>query len=990
MTEDCSAPSIRHVAIALTDRSFRSPHPRVLPNLFYFPRPYFALLRGLAGFIVFILGFAVAAADTSPPAGASPAPLPLIAGAASDSFPKSYIGNTGRCEGFSVDLLDAVARVMNLRIDRVVAPASELHTRFQSGEFDLLQTYSPGPGRELFADFSVQFMHLQGAVFVRKNDSRFKRIADLAHADLIIVGRGSIGEKFLTDHNLSPAKITYISSVQEALRLIEHGQHDAVFASRLTALSLIERDQHKNIRILGDPFDGYDVQHCFAVHKGDSRLLARLNEGLAILHRTGEFDAIYRKWYGHFDAPLFTREQVITYIAAILAAASLAGLWGFLRQRTLRRHLVAQTARLVDQEAILAEAQQIAHVGHWSFTLATRRIDCSDEALRILERDPARGPLTYLRLLTLIPASERSSAHRSIREAMLIGSACEITLTVSARPAQRKIVHATIRAERDPDGRVSRIFGTLQDITRLITAEERLRARDQLLLALYENAPNAMGVVEPAAGSFRFVSANPGTARLLGLNSAHLAGRTLDSLGLPADVTAFWTGLFHDANNRADNLRLERTLASLHRHYAITLIPLGGAGADARPQVCYLAEDITERKQIDAEIAQGRKLRAIGELVGGIAHEFNNLLTPVLLKTELLADELRGQPRLLAELRAIAHASQRGADLTRRLLAFGRRSDSGDEIVHLPALVKSSLDLIRTTIDRRIEIKADIPASITPLYLNATDLHQIVLNLLLNARDTLMDKLERPPSSSWQPRIALSAAGLKTAPADSETPADRRILGWISLTVQDNGLGMSRVVQERIFEPFYTTKEVGKGTGLGLATVWHLVTRIGGKINVTSTPGDGSAFQVLLPVFAPPSTIPAATSDTSAPKQVSSRRILLVEDDELVAQTLATALRRLGHNVSHLGHGTEAWRHLAGNPDYDLVMLDIDLPGLNGVEIARRLRGTRFSGKILIASGRLADHELRELRGLKIDHILEKPFTPQALQLALQACLQIT
>ncbi|MGC4073765.1 MAG: transporter substrate-binding domain-containing protein [Nibricoccus sp.] len=957
-----------------------------MPRLsFYLPQP--ALSRRLARFFVCTIVFATtAAADTENSLHTSPVP-PLVAGAASDSFPKSYIGNTGKCEGFSVDLLDAVARVMDFKIERVVAPTAELHTRFQSGEFDLLQTYSPGPGRELFADFSVQFMNLQGAIFVRKNDSRFKTVEDLSQADLIIVGRGSIAEKFFSDHQIKARHVTYISSVQEALRLIEQGKHDAVFASRLTALSLIERDHHKNLTTMGEPFDGYDVQHCYAVHKGDARLLARLNEGLAILHRTGEFDEIYRKWYGRFDSPLFTREQVFTYLAAVLALASLAALWGLLRQRALRRRLAAQATQLLQQEAILAEAQQIAHVGHWSFALAARSIDFSTEALRILDRDPAQGPLTYLRLLTRIPASERSSAHRSIREAMLLGASCEITLTLSTPSGQRKIVHATVRAERDPDGRVARLFGTIQDITRLITAEERLRARDQLLLALYENAPNAMGVVEAAGDSFRFVSANPGTARLLGLNSNHLAGRLLDELGLPAAVTAFWTDLFRDANQRADNIRLERALPSLHRHYAVTLIPLGGAGAEARPQVCYLAEDITQRKQIDSEVAQGRKLRAIGELVGGIAHEFNNLLTPVLLKTELIADELRGNSRLLTELRAITHAAQRGADLTRRLLAFGRRSDSGEEIVHLPALLKSNLDLVRTTIDRRIELVTDVPNSLTPLYLNATDLHQIVLNLLLNARDTLVEKLERAPSNVWHPRISIQASGLQNAPGEPDSNADRRILGWVSLTVQDNGLGMTREVQERIFEPFYTTKGVGKGTGLGLATVWHLVTRIGGKVNVTSSPGEGSTFQVLLPVFSPPSAVSTSLPPTSA-KEVTSRRILLVEDDALVAQTLATALRRLRHEVTHIGHGTEAWRHLSANPDYDLVMLDIDLPGLNGVEIARRLRGTRFKGKILIASGRLAEHELRELRGLMIDHVLEKPFTPQALQLALQACLQ--
>ena len=951
----------------------------------------FSRARHFGCFTALLCAFALGAfADNEEIDTPSSSPLPLVAGAAIDSFPKSYLGSSGNCEGFSVDLLDAVARVMNLKIDRIVAPAAELHRRFQAGEFDLLQTYSPGPGRELYAEFSVQFMSLQGAVFVRKNAAGFHTLDDLRNARFVIVGRGSISEKFLADHHIVPRQITYISSVQEALHLLEEGRQDAVFSSRLTALSLIEHDHLKNIRALGAAFDDYDVQHCFAVHKGDARLLARLNEGLAILHRTGEFDTIYRKWYARFDSPLFTREQVVTYIAFILAAASLAALLGLLRQRALRRRLAAQAALLVQQESLLAEAQQIAHLGHWSYDLSRRRIDCSAEMLRILNRDPAAGPPGYLRLLTLVPPSERSSAHRSIREALLLGAASEMTLTLSSRGCVRKIVHVTVHTERDAGGAVRRLFGTLQDITRLITAEESLRARDQLLLALYENASNAMGVVEPAGDSVRFVSANPGTARLLGLDTSVLAGRSLNDLGLPAPVVNFWTSLFRDANQRADNIRTERFLPSLNRHYAITLVPLGGAGAEARPQVCYLIEDITERKQIDSEVAQGRKLRAIGELVGGIAHEFNNLLTPVLLKTELLADELHAQPHLLDELRSITRAAQRGADLTRRLLAFGRRSDVGEELVQLPALIKANLDLLRTTIDRRIDLVSTLPDTLPALFLNATDLHQIVLNLLLNARDTLAEKLERTPDASWQPRIQIQATPHKSAPADATSPpgAARQVLGWISLTVRDNGLGMTRDVQERIFEPFYTTKGVGKGTGLGLATVWHLVTRIGGKIHVSSIPGEGSTFQLWLPVFAAPA--PTAGVSPASPRDVAGHRILLVEDDELVAQTLGTALRRLHHRVTHLSHGTEAWRHLATHPDYDLVMLDIDLPGLNGIEIARRLRGTAFSGKILVASGRLTERELSELRELKIDHILEKPFTPQSLRLALQACLDAT
>ncbi len=909
---------------------------------------------------------------------------PLIVGAASDAFPNSYVNGQAVCEGFAVDLLDAVARVMDLRIERVIAPNAELQARFEAGEFDLLQAYTPGPGRERIADFSAHFMSLQGAVFVRRDDDRLRSPSDLAQARILIVGRGSMGQKFLADHGITPATLTYASSVREALHLIAAGEHDAVFASRLTALSVVEQDQLKNIRTLGKPIDGYEVRHSFAVHPGNAELLARLNEGLAILHRTGEFDAIYRKWYGRFDAPLFTREQVLTYAAIIFAVVSIGALWGLLHQRALRRRLAASAASLQQKEALLAEAQQIAQVGHWSYDTASRSIDCSAEALRILEQ-PAAARLSYPRLLLRLPASERSAVHRALRQSLLVGTGNEFTTTLLPPGGGKKIIHATVRTVRDADGQVLRLFGTVQDVTRLITAEETLRARDQLLRAFYENIPSGMGVVETAGDSLRFVSANPGTNRLLGLDNTPLAGRRLDELGLPAPVVEFWTTLFHDANRSAENLHLERQLAYSSRHYSITFVPLGGGSAEARPQVCYLIEDVTERKQIDAEVAQTRRLRAVGELVGGIAHEFNNLLTPVLLKTSLLADQMRSQPALVEELRVITRAAQRGADLTRRLLAFSRRSESKDELIDLPALIKSNFDLVRTTIDRRIELIADVPSGLPPLFLNSTDLHQVFLNLVINARDTLMEKLEQAPAAGWQPRIVATAAyfdgGAPSTPGDQ----GRRILGWINLTVQDNGLGMSREVQERIFEPFYTTKGIAKGTGLGLATVWHLVGRMGGKITVSSVVGEGSTFHVWLPV-APAPGKSAAGTPVDAASGVSKNRILLVEDDDLVAQTLITALRRLGHEVMHLNHGTEAWRHLSTHPHYDIVMLDLDLPGMNGIEIARRMRESRFAGKILIASGRLAEHELGELRALKVDHILEKPFTPQTLQFALHAC----
>jgi signal transduction histidine kinase/CheY-like chemotaxis protein len=448
----------------------------------------------------------------------------------------------------------------------------------------------------------------------------------------------------------------------------------------------------------------------------------------------------------------------------------------------------------------------------------------------------------------------------------------------------------------------------------------------------------------------------------------------------------FWTHWFQEGSRQPDLFKTEHHHESARRHYAITLVPLSGSETTNRRQLCFLIDDITERKEIDTEIAQGRRLRAIGELVGGIAHEFNNLLTPIMLKIELLALEFARNPRLLEELETISRATKRGADLTRRLLTFGRQGDTNPEEVQLLTIVRANFDLLRPTIDRRITLVMNLNNTLPALFINPSDLHQIVLNLLLNARDTLMEKLARDATNSWDARITVEGlepgASVMAASAGSRAP-----VRWLRLSVFDNGMGMTREVQERIFEPFYTTKEVGKGTGLGLATVWHLVTRLGGKITVESEPDKGSAFHVWLPVNdAKPAAAATKTSVTSGSTKISAN-ILLVEDDELVAKTVMTALRRMGHQVTHHADGNEAWQHLSAHPAYDLLLLDLDLPGISGIEIARRARAIRFTGHILIASGRLSEAENQALDALRIDGRLQKPFTSQALGSAIQTCL---
>jgi signal transduction histidine kinase len=260
-----------------------------------------------------------------------------------------------------------------------------------------------------------------------------------------------------------------------------------------------------------------------------------------------------------------------------------------------------------------------------------------------------------------------------------------------------------------------------------------------------------------------------------------------------------------------------------------------------------VAQQARELRAMDAELAQGRRLRAVGEMVGGIAHEFNNLLTPIVLKVEMLREERDADRTLQRELDVIAGAADRAATLTRRLLTFGRKDEHEPAHVHLSEIVAANVDLLLPTCDPRIALVVDVPPQMPALFQNPADLHQVVLNLLLNARDTLHDKLERDAVAEARITVRVEPLAL----SNGRGPVDGQ-----RLSVTDTGVGMPREVLERIFEPFFTTKEVGRGTGLGLATVWHLLQTCGGRVEVDSTLGAGTTFRVDLPREVPPDQPP--------------------------------------------------------------------------------------------------------------------------------------
>ncbi|MCE5246589.1 CHASE domain-containing protein [bacterium] len=371
-----------------------------------------------------------------------------------------------------------------------------------------------------------------------------------------------------------------------------------------------------------------------------------------------------------------------------------------------------------------------------------------------------------------------------------------------------------------------------------------------------------------------------------------------------------------------------------------------------------------ELARSEAALRQAQKMEAVGRLAGGVAHDFNNVLTAISGYSELLlGDFAPGDPRrLYAE--EIRRAGQRAAAFTRQLLAFGRRQVLAPRVVDLNAVVAQLHGLLRRLIPENIAVEFAPDLSLGHVRVDEGRLAQAIVNLAVNARDAM-------PNGG---RLRLTTRNVETPPATPEGAPER----WVELAVSDNGCGMPPDVREHVFEPFFTTKARGKGTGLGLATVYGIVVQSGGRIDVESEPGRGATFRLLFPRIDAPLDAPARIGE--APLRTGSGRILLAEDEAAVRGFAADALRRAGYEVVEAENGAralEVFERDAGS--FDLLVTDVVMPGMNGRDLAEELRKRGAALRVLFVSG-YTDGAIGEERDLGPGRaFLPKPFSAQTL-----------
>ncbi len=386
-------------------------------------------------------------------------------------------------------------------------------------------------------------------------------------------------------------------------------------------------------------------------------------------------------------------------------------------------------------------------------------------------------------------------------------------------------------------------------------------------------------------------------------------------------------------------------------------------GDDSESRLHGVTVDVTARRELEERLIQAQKMDAVGQLAGGVAHDFNNLLVVISGYTDLLLGRVKDDTSL-TQLREISQAAGRAGELVAQLLAFGRRAPSVSELVDLGALIRGIQPMLHRLIDRDTGLLVEVADDLSPVRADPGQLEQVLVNLVLNARDAMPDGGEMRVGATHIDLDDARAAELGLAAGQ-----------WVLLTVADNGSGMKSETRARIFEPFFTTKERGKGTGLGLATVFGIVEQASGTITVDTQPGRGSTFSIYLPA-----AIDADDDLAGSGEHIEARVVLVVEDESAVRRLVRSVLEESGYRVQEAANGRDALTYLEQKGgQVDLVLSDVVMGDISGPELVARLAPLGYSTRILFMSG-YADSQLLS-RGLdeRSIGVLHKPFTPAEL-----------
>jgi len=654
---------------------------------------------------------------------------------------------------------------------------------------------------------------------------------------------------------------------------------------------------------------------------------------------------------------MFLRKDGTTFMASVSSHEILLDgkrhAAGFFKDLTAHKRL----------ESSLLRSQEIAHMGTWEIDHSTAGLEWTPEVYRIFEIDPQAGPITYETFIDRVHPEDRERLEKRYLAALFDREQYEVTYRILMGDGRIKWIEETGELQLGADLTLLRSCGTVHDVTIRRERNERILLQSAAL----EAAANGIVITDPEG---RVEWCNPAFLQMSGYSMDECLDKFLHELQSPEDKQQKqYDAMFSEITSGlawSGEIVCRRKNGSTYTEY-MNVTPILDLGHVKH--LVAIKQDISEQKLLELQYLQSQKMESVGRLAGGVAHDFNNMLSVITGYSEMALADLPKDGHTARALEQVSKAAYRAAGLTRQLLAFSRRQVLAPKLINLNELIVDMEKMLRRLINEDISLEMHMAEAGLEFLADPGQIEQVLLNLVVNARDA-MPKGGRISIATRSERVsAIHSIGPAVSPGE-----------YVALLVTDTGCGMSEEVLAQIFEPFFTTKEQGKGTGLGLSTVFGIVQQSGGHIDVKSKVGSGTTFHILFPR--------SSTEDAQAESsKVSARKIpqrhgtlLVVEDEEILRAMLRRGLESAGYTVIVAANGDEALPAFKENmAKIDLVITDVIMPMMDGPALADAIREMRPDMNILYMSG-YTDDALSQHGVLNTGvQLILKPFTVEAL-----------
>lgn len=877
-------------------------------------------------------------------------------------WPPQYIsGDHGQPTGFAIDIMDQVAAKADIDVVyEVVESWEEAFDALRSGRADLIPNLGITSERKQWFAFTSPVETFSVVIFVRQSTSDITNPADFRGHKIASV-QYNVGTRLIDQ--FSDIEHRVFVNVKEALLELLAGHVDALIYPKPVLMKLaIEAGVEDRIRVVGPPLA--EIKRGISIRKDNATLLNRLEPVVHQFVLSERYEQIYARWYGR-PSPFWTTSRIIITLTGMVF---LFALWHSFKVTKVNRRLklsISDKKRVEDALRTNEEKYRLIVENQTDLTIKM------DAQKRLLFASPSfceafgvsKQHLEGIHFLSLVHQEDLEKVKLAMQSLHVMPHTCRHEGR-ALTPKGWQWFSWSSKAMLSSDGQVREIISVGRNTTERKAAEAQLQASEERFRTIFEQAADAVVLLNMQTLSV--AEFNPAAHHSLGYTHREFVHVNLRNLIVPKPGETISSIIERLLQMQQQPIEVMlRAKSNQVRHFLMKQRPLNVKGDGF---LLCIWHDITERKMLEEHLVQSQKMEAIGTLAGGVSHDFNNILSIILGNIELaVLDVPQGHP-VLGRLREIQTAGIRAKEVVRQLLSFSRKEQENRVPVLLAPLVEESLQLLRASIPNSIDIRKHIHDADMTILADATQIHQVLINLCTNAAQSMVDEV-----GSIDVTLVSTILDKQVSQGYDIKPGTHAII-----RIEDTGCGMDPETIERIFDPYFTTKKNNGGTGMGLSIVHGIITRHNGIIEVESSrPGVGTTFKIVLPL-----SEELVSQETVIDENISigEERILMVDDEQAIAIIGCEYLEKLGYKIQVFTKAPEALAVFKADPEYfDLIITDMTMPDMTGKALAKEIIKLRPDIPIILCSGYHNTMDEGSDGADSIAYYLEKPYNMKAM-----------